>query len=137
MFPLQYDLRTAFEPVALLTTAPQLVIARKSHPANDLRDAVNLMEQIITESQNNAPMSADMVRSLMLQFFITINRLSGKQEQQNADHNRESNANAQKNDSGNGRSQQTADQLQKPGSHQVAETFDIAHDACNQSSGLS
>jgi tripartite-type tricarboxylate transporter receptor subunit TctC len=40
VFPLQYDLRTAFEPVALLTTAPQLVIARKTHPADDLRELI-------------------------------------------------------------------------------------------------
>jgi tripartite-type tricarboxylate transporter receptor subunit TctC len=40
VFNLQYDLRTAFEPVALLTTAPQLVIARKDHPANDLKELV-------------------------------------------------------------------------------------------------
>jgi tripartite-type tricarboxylate transporter receptor subunit TctC len=36
IYPLPYDLKTDFEPIALLALAPQIVVARKSIPADDL-----------------------------------------------------------------------------------------------------
>ena len=36
IYSLPYDLRTDFEPIALLALAPQIVVARKTIPANDL-----------------------------------------------------------------------------------------------------
>ena len=38
IYSLPYDLMTDFEPIALLAHAPQIVIARKTMPANDLKD---------------------------------------------------------------------------------------------------
>jgi tripartite-type tricarboxylate transporter receptor subunit TctC len=40
VYALPYDVLHDFEPVALLTTVPLLVVARKSMPANDLKDLV-------------------------------------------------------------------------------------------------
>jgi tripartite-type tricarboxylate transporter receptor subunit TctC len=39
-YTLPYDVRTDFEPIALLTITPQLIIARKDFPAKDVRDLV-------------------------------------------------------------------------------------------------
>jgi tripartite-type tricarboxylate transporter receptor subunit TctC len=39
-YPLQYDLLNDFEPVALLSTGPYVLAARKAVPANDLRDLI-------------------------------------------------------------------------------------------------
>jgi tripartite-type tricarboxylate transporter receptor subunit TctC len=39
-YTLQYDVRSDFEPVALLTITPQLIIGRKDFPANDIRELV-------------------------------------------------------------------------------------------------
>ena len=40
MFPLRYDLVADFEPVALVSSDPLLIVARKSMPANDLREFI-------------------------------------------------------------------------------------------------
>ena len=40
MFPLRYDLLADFEPVALVSSDPLLIVARKSMPANDLREFI-------------------------------------------------------------------------------------------------
>ena len=40
VYALPYDVLHDFEPVALLTTVPLLIVARKSMPANDLKDLV-------------------------------------------------------------------------------------------------
>ena len=40
VFALPYDVLNDFEPVALLTDAPQWIVARKSHPANNLHELV-------------------------------------------------------------------------------------------------
>ena len=40
MFPLRYDLLADFEPVALISSDPLLIVARKSMPANDLREFI-------------------------------------------------------------------------------------------------
>ena len=40
IYPLPYDLRSDFEPIALLAQAPQLVVAKKAFPANDLKEFV-------------------------------------------------------------------------------------------------
>ena len=40
MFALQYDVANDFEPVALLTTAPLLFLAKKALPANDLKGLI-------------------------------------------------------------------------------------------------
>jgi tripartite-type tricarboxylate transporter receptor subunit TctC len=39
-YTLQYDVRTDFEPIALLTITPQLIIARKDFPAKDIKELV-------------------------------------------------------------------------------------------------
>src|SRR4051812_15602775 len=36
IYPLNYDLQTAFEPIGLISNNPQLLVARKTLPANDL-----------------------------------------------------------------------------------------------------
>src|SRR5882757_3730682 len=40
IYSLPYDLKTDFEPIALLALAPQIVVARKTMPANDLRGLI-------------------------------------------------------------------------------------------------
>src|SRR5256885_1072536 len=40
IYSLPYDLRTDFEPIALLAQAPQMVVARKDTPADDLKSFV-------------------------------------------------------------------------------------------------
>jgi tripartite-type tricarboxylate transporter receptor subunit TctC len=40
VYPLPYDLRTDFEPIALLAQAPQLVVTKKTFPANDLKELI-------------------------------------------------------------------------------------------------
>jgi tripartite-type tricarboxylate transporter receptor subunit TctC len=40
IYTLPYDLKTDFAPIALLAQAPQIVVARKDFPANDLRGLV-------------------------------------------------------------------------------------------------
>jgi tripartite-type tricarboxylate transporter receptor subunit TctC len=40
IYSLPYDLKTDFEPIALLALAPQIVVARKSMPANNLQELI-------------------------------------------------------------------------------------------------
>jgi tripartite-type tricarboxylate transporter receptor subunit TctC len=40
VYPLNYDVRTDFEPVSLLTANPALIVAKKGMPANDLRELI-------------------------------------------------------------------------------------------------
>ena len=39
-YSLPYDVQTDFEPIALLTITPQLIIARKDFPANDVKELI-------------------------------------------------------------------------------------------------
>src|SRR4051812_45265681 len=39
-YTLPYNVQTDFEPIALLTTTPQLIIARKDFPAGDLKEMI-------------------------------------------------------------------------------------------------
>jgi tripartite-type tricarboxylate transporter receptor subunit TctC len=40
VLPLQYDVRTDFEPIALLTTQPLLIVTKKDMPARDLKELI-------------------------------------------------------------------------------------------------
>jgi len=40
IYPLQYDLQKDFEPIVLISTNPQIIVARKGVPANDLKDLI-------------------------------------------------------------------------------------------------
>src|SRR5690348_14411657 len=40
IYSLQYDLIADFEPIALIATQPFLIVARKTHPAKDLKELV-------------------------------------------------------------------------------------------------
>src|SRR5882724_447535 len=44
IYSLPYDLKTDFEPIALLALAPQIVVARKTMPANDLLGLIAWMK---------------------------------------------------------------------------------------------
>ena len=44
IYPLNYDLRTDFAPIGLISTNPQLLVARKNLPANNLRELVAWMK---------------------------------------------------------------------------------------------
>jgi len=44
IYPLTYDLQKDFEPIGLMTINPQLMIARKDFPANDLKALVGWMK---------------------------------------------------------------------------------------------
>src|SRR5262245_60513884 len=43
-YELAYDLRTAFEPIALTAIGRQLIVAKKATPANDLRDFISWLK---------------------------------------------------------------------------------------------
>ena len=43
IYTLPYDLKTDFAPIALLATAPQIVLARKTMPANNLKELIDWM----------------------------------------------------------------------------------------------
>jgi tripartite-type tricarboxylate transporter receptor subunit TctC len=45
IYPLNYDLQTDFEPIGLISNNPQLLIARKTLPANDLKELVALLKE--------------------------------------------------------------------------------------------
>jgi len=40
IYPLQFDLLKDFEPIALIATQPSLIVARKTMPANDLKELI-------------------------------------------------------------------------------------------------
>jgi tripartite-type tricarboxylate transporter receptor subunit TctC len=40
IYPLQYDLQKDFEPIVLISTNPQLIVGRKTLPANDLKELI-------------------------------------------------------------------------------------------------
>src|SRR5215468_1731216 len=40
IYPLTYDVLNDFEPVAMIATNPQLIVARKGIPANDLKELI-------------------------------------------------------------------------------------------------
>jgi tripartite-type tricarboxylate transporter receptor subunit TctC len=40
IYPLQFDLVKDFEPIALISTQPVLIVARKTMPANDLKELI-------------------------------------------------------------------------------------------------
>src|SRR5258707_1387048 len=44
IYSLPYDLKTDFEPIALLAQAPQMVVAKKATPAEDLRGLIAWMK---------------------------------------------------------------------------------------------
>lgn len=44
IYSLPYDLKTDFEPIALLALAPQIVVARRTMPANDLKGLIAWMK---------------------------------------------------------------------------------------------
>jgi tripartite-type tricarboxylate transporter receptor subunit TctC len=44
IYPLQYDLRTDFEPIALLPNAPLWLVAKKNMPAKDLRELIRWLK---------------------------------------------------------------------------------------------
>jgi tripartite-type tricarboxylate transporter receptor subunit TctC len=44
IYPVQYDLLTDFEPVALISAAPLLLAARKTMPANDLKGLITWLK---------------------------------------------------------------------------------------------
>jgi len=44
IYPLQYDLIKDFEPVALIATQPFLIVAKKSAPANDLKELISWLK---------------------------------------------------------------------------------------------
>jgi tripartite-type tricarboxylate transporter receptor subunit TctC len=43
-YSLQYNVQTDFEPIALLTITPQLIIARKDFPAKDVKDLITWLK---------------------------------------------------------------------------------------------
>ncbi len=45
-YTLPYNVQTDFEPIALLTITPQLIIARKDFPANNVKDLTRIIHPI-------------------------------------------------------------------------------------------
>jgi tripartite-type tricarboxylate transporter receptor subunit TctC len=44
IYPLQYDLQKDFEPIVLISTNPQLIVGRKTLPANDLKGLIDWLK---------------------------------------------------------------------------------------------
>jgi tripartite-type tricarboxylate transporter receptor subunit TctC len=67
IYPLTYDLQKDFEPIGLITINPQLMVARKDFPANDLKELVAWMKAHPGEAKYVIQTAAAQVAGLLLQ----------------------------------------------------------------------
>lgn len=67
IYPLTYDLQKDFEPIGLMTINPQLMVARKTLPANDLKELVAWMKASPGEAKYVSQTAAAQVVGLLLQ----------------------------------------------------------------------
>jgi len=64
---LTYDLQKDFEPIGLVSINPQLMVARKNFPANDLKELVAWMKAYPGEAKFSNITAASQVSGLLLQ----------------------------------------------------------------------
>jgi tripartite-type tricarboxylate transporter receptor subunit TctC len=67
IYPLTYDLQKDFEPIGLMTINPQLMVARKGMPANNLQELVAWMKANPGEAKYVTQTAAAQVVGLLLQ----------------------------------------------------------------------
>jgi tripartite-type tricarboxylate transporter receptor subunit TctC len=67
VYPLTYDLQKDFEPIGLVSINPQLMVARKNFPANDLKELVAWMKAHPGEAKFPNITAASQVSGLLLQ----------------------------------------------------------------------
>src|SRR5262249_28906633 len=67
VYPLTYDLQKDFEPIGLVSINPQLMVARKNFPANDIKDVVGWMRAHPGEAKSSNIPAASQVSGLILQ----------------------------------------------------------------------
>src|SRR2546423_9606752 len=67
IYPLTYDLQKDFEPIGLMTINPQLMVARKNMPANNLQELVAWMKANPGEAKFVSQTAAAQVVGLLLQ----------------------------------------------------------------------
>jgi tripartite-type tricarboxylate transporter receptor subunit TctC len=67
IYPLTYDLQKDFEPIGLMTINPQLMVARKDFPADDLKGVVAWMKAHPGEAKYVSQTAAAQVVGLLLQ----------------------------------------------------------------------
>jgi tripartite-type tricarboxylate transporter receptor subunit TctC len=67
VYPLTYDLQKDFEPIGLVSINPQLMVARKNFPANDLKELVAWMKAHPGEAKFSNITAASQVSGLLLQ----------------------------------------------------------------------
>ena len=67
VFNLNYDLQKDFEPVGLISVNPQLLVARKTLPANDLRELIAWMKARPGEARFVNQLAAAQVSGILLQ----------------------------------------------------------------------
>ena len=67
VFSLNYDLQKDFEPIGLISVNPQLLVARKTLPANDLRELIAWMKARPGEARFVNQLAAAQVSGILLQ----------------------------------------------------------------------
>jgi tripartite-type tricarboxylate transporter receptor subunit TctC len=67
VFNLNYDLQKDFEPIGLISVNPQLLVARKTLPANDLRELIAWMKARPGEARFVNQLAAAQVSGILLQ----------------------------------------------------------------------
>ena len=67
VFNLNYDLQKDFEPIGLISVNPQLLVARKTLPANDLRELIARMKARPGEARFVNQLAAAQVSGILLQ----------------------------------------------------------------------
>ena len=66
VYPLTYDLQKDFEPIGLVSINPQLMVARKNFPANDLKELVAWMKAHPGEAKFSNITAASQVSGLFV-----------------------------------------------------------------------
>src|SRR6478735_9285641 len=67
IYNLNYDLQKDFEPIGLISVNPQLLVARKTLPANDLRELIAWMKAHPGEARFVNQLAAAQVSGILLQ----------------------------------------------------------------------
>jgi tripartite-type tricarboxylate transporter receptor subunit TctC len=67
MYPLSYDLQTGFEPIALISTNPYLILAKKAMPGDDLQSLVAWLKANPEKASAAIPTAGTQVASVLFQ----------------------------------------------------------------------